>query len=34
MPEEGIIINPWGGRPFFLHKALIELILDADIPEI
>ena len=34
MPEEGIFINPWGGRPFFLHKALIGLILDADIPEI
>lgn len=32
MPEEGIIINPWG-KPFLLTKELIHLILEADKPE-
>ena len=33
MPEDGIVINPWGGKAFLLTKEMIAAILDADKPE-
>lgn len=33
MPEDGIVINPWGERAFLLTKEMIGAILDADKPE-
>ena len=33
MPEDGIVINPWGGKAFLLTKDMIGAILEADKPE-
>ena len=33
MPEDGYIINPWGGKAFLLTKELMQLILDVNKPE-
>ena len=30
MPEDGIVINPWGGKAFLLTKEMIGAILEAD----